>query len=105
MCLPVPYAYPDVVFHFNPHPSILLRVHYPKAYLGYHCCTKTLIVGSTSYCTWSDGPITQVDLMGDLDPGKTQNSTLSDLAHFCSVDSSGPDEWNDAKSRVICLSC
>ena len=21
MCLPVPYAYPDVLSHFNPHPS------------------------------------------------------------------------------------
>ena len=43
--------------------------------------------------------------MGDLDPHKTQNSTLSDLAHFWSVHSSGPDESNDAKSRLICLSC
>ena len=34
-----------------------------------------------------------------------QNSTLSDLAHFWSVDSSGPDESNDAKTSLICPSC
>ena len=34
-----------------------------------------------------------------------QNSTLSDLAHFWSVDSSGPDESNDAKTSLICPTC
>ena len=84
------------------HPS---PFHYPKAYLGYHCCTKRLIVVTTPYCTWSDGPITKVDLMDYLGPEKTQNSTLSDLADFWSVNSSSLDESNDAKSRLICPSC
>ena len=43
--------------------------------------------------------------MSDLGPDKTQNSTLSDLAHFWSVDISGPDEPNDAKTSLICPSC
>ena len=43
--------------------------------------------------------------MGDLGPDKTQSSTFSDLAHFQSVDSSGPEEWNDAKASIIWLSC
>ena len=43
--------------------------------------------------------------MGDLGPDKTQNSTLSDLAHFWSVDSSGQDESNDAKKSLIRPSC
>ena len=43
--------------------------------------------------------------MGYLGPEKTPNSTLSDLAHFWSVDSSGPHESNDAKTRLICPFC
>ena len=43
--------------------------------------------------------------MSDLGPDKTQNSTLSDLAHFWSVDCCGPDESNDVKTSLICPSC
>ena len=43
--------------------------------------------------------------MDDLGPDKAQNLTLSDLAHFWSVDSSGPVESNDARSRLICRFC
>ena len=39
-------------------------VHYVKAFLGYHCCTNRLIVASTPYCTWGDGPITEGGLNG-----------------------------------------
>ena len=46
----------------------------------------------------------KVDLVCDLGLYNTQNSTLSDLPHFWSVDSSGREESNDAKNRLICPS-
>ena len=46
--------------------------------------------------------------VSNLSPHETirpKNLTLSDLAHFWSVDSSGPDESNDTKTSLICPSC
>ena len=46
--------------------------------------------------------------VSNLSPHETirpKNSTLSDLAHFWSVDSSGPEESNDAKTSLICPTC
>ena len=46
--------------------------------------------------------------VSNLSPHETirpKNLTLSDLAHFWSVDSSSPYESNDAKTSLICPSC
>ncbi|MCO0615342.1 hypothetical protein M8756_18875, partial [Lutimaribacter sp. EGI FJ00015] len=57
-------------------------VHYVKAFLGYHCCTKRLIVSALLIALGVMDQSRRVDLMGDLGPDKTQSSTFSDLVHF-----------------------